>query len=201
MNRPLTILALAAITACAVLAGALPARAQTGIQFDGTNDYVTFGQATATLGTPTFTLECWFRRTGAGAITSTGTGGITNAIPLLTKGRGEAEASTADCNYFMGIRQSDSVLVADYEEGTGQASPALNHPIAGRTPIRRNVWYHGAATFDGTTLRLFLNGRLEATVVVGPGRLPQSLSAQHAALATGLTTAPAAAGFLSLIHI
>ena len=197
MSRPLMALALAAVTACAVVAGVQPAQAQTGVQFDGTNDYVTFGQATSTLGTATFTLECWFRRTGAGAITSTGTGGVTNAIPLLTKGRGEAEMTTADCNYFMGIRQSDSVLVADYEEGAGQASPGLNHPIAGRTPIRRNVWYHGAATFDGTTLRLFLNGRLEATVVVGPGHLPQLLSAQHAAIATGLTTAPAAGGFFA----
>jgi len=56
MSRPLIAVTLAAITACAVMAGVQPAQAQTGIQFDGTNDYVTFGQATATLGTPTLTL-------------------------------------------------------------------------------------------------------------------------------------------------
>ena len=34
----------------------------------------------------TFTVELWFRRTGAGVGTSTGTGGIANAIPLITRG-------------------------------------------------------------------------------------------------------------------
>ena len=51
---------------------------------------MTFGAA-PTLSAPSFTLELWFRRTGAGVGTSTGTGGIANAIPLITKGRAEAE--------------------------------------------------------------------------------------------------------------
>ena len=37
-----------------------------------------------------FTLELWFRRTGAGVGTSTGSGGIANAIPLISKGRSES---------------------------------------------------------------------------------------------------------------
>jgi hypothetical protein len=28
-----------------------------------------------------------------------------------------------DMNYFLGIRPTDNVLVADFEEGTGQTSP------------------------------------------------------------------------------
>ena len=48
------------------------ARAQTAVQLDGTNDHVTMGQAAA-LGAPTFTLELWFQRLGAGVTTSTGT--------------------------------------------------------------------------------------------------------------------------------
>ena len=35
-----------------------------GLQLDGVNDYVTFGPA-PTLGVTTFTLETWFKRTGA----------------------------------------------------------------------------------------------------------------------------------------
>src|SRR5262245_53048025 len=197
MSRSLSALALVAVTAFAVAAGVQPVHAQNAVQFDGNNDFITFGQATSTLGASTFTLECWFRRTGAGVATSTGTGGVTNAIPLLTKGRGEAETSAADCNYFLGIRQNDSVLVADYEEAAGQLSPSLNHPIPGLTPIRRNVWYHAAVTFDGATLRLFMNGRLEATVAVGASHLPNAASTQHAGLATGLTTGGSAAGFFA----
>ena len=76
--------------------------AQNAIDFDGTNDYVTFGAAPS-LGLPTFTLECWFKREGTGVATTTGTGGVTSAIPLVTKGRGEAEGSNVDMNWFLGI--------------------------------------------------------------------------------------------------
>jgi hypothetical protein len=34
--------------------------------------------------------------------------------------------------------------------------------LAGTTTIQPDTWYHGAVTYDMTTLRLYLNGRLEA---------------------------------------
>ena len=168
------------VPAALLLSLGVEAQAQNrALSFNGTNQYVTFGVAPGSA-RPTFTLEIWFKRTGVGAITTTGTGGITSAIPLLTKGRGEAEGSNVDMNYFLGIRSTDSVLVADYEEGTGQASPGLNHPIAGVTPVRSQVWYHAAVTFDGTTLRLYLNGKLESTR--GGGCRAAAAVAEHPAL-------------------
>jgi len=164
-----------------------------GVSCDGTNDFVTFGRAPG-LGSSTFTIETWFKRTGAGASVSTGTGGVT-AIPLITKGRGEADATNQDMNYFLGIRASDNVLCADFEEGATGATPGLNHPIAGATVIATNVWYHAAATFDGTKWQLFLNGTLEGELVVG--QLPRADSIQHAALGSALNSSGAAAGFFS----
>jgi hypothetical protein len=188
--RPAVLLTLA-------LSFASQARAQGphSIQFDGTNDYVTFGQAPS-LGASIFTVEVRFKRTGTGITANTGTGGL-DAVPLLTKGRGEADGGTQDANYFLGIRPTDNVLVADYEEGTGQSSPGANHPIAGTTAITSNVWHHGAVTFDGTTLRLYLDGNLEKTVSLGSGHLPQSASIQHAALGSAINSTGAAQGFFA----
>ena len=93
------------------------------LQLNGTNQYVTFGAAPS-LGASTFTLELWFRRTGAGVGTSTGNGGIASAIPLITKGRAETEGSNVDMNYFLGIDATSGRLVADFEEGaTGATRP------------------------------------------------------------------------------
>ena len=191
-HRSPLLLSITLALACA--ATPLAASAQTGLRTNGTSQYVTFGAAPS-LDTPTFTLECWFMREGAGIGTSTGYGGIDSAIPLIAKGRAESDGSTVDMNYFLGLRALDGVLVGDFEEGTGQASPGLNHPIVGVTPVQNNVWYHAAATFDGTHWRLYLNGNLESEIVLSTGHLPQSSSIQHGSLASALNSSGTAAGF------
>ncbi len=162
------------------------------LQFDGGNDHVTFGAAPA-LSLSNFTLEVWFKRTGAGVSTSTGGGGITDAIPLLDKGRSEGDGSNVDMNYVLAIRASDSRLVADFEEGATGTSPGLNHPVASVTAITNNGWYHAAATYDGSTWRLYLNGLLETNLFVG--QPVRSDSIQHAALATTMNSSGTPAGF------
>ena len=152
------------------------------IDFGGTNAYVTFGAAPG-LGASTFTIETWFKRDGAGIATNTGTGGVV-AVPLIAKGMAEAEGGTVDMNYFLGIRGTDNVLVADFED----TATGLNHPVAGTTAIPSDgVWRHAAATYDGTTWRLYLDGALQAQLVVG-AFTPQFNSIQHATLGTALNS-------------
>ena len=176
-------------SATATVVGAPAGKA---LQLDGTNDYVTFGSAPS-LGVATFTLETWFKRTGAGVGTNTGSGGVANAIPLVTKGRAEAENSNVDMNYFLGIDALSGKLVADFEEGATGTTPGLNHPITGTSVVTSNVWHHVAATYDGTTWRLYLDGAGDGSLVVG--QPPRSDSIQHAALGTAMNSAGVAAGF------
>lgn len=175
--------------------------AQDALQFDGTNDYVTFGAGTSTLGAATFTLECWFNWTGGGVTASTGTGGII-AYPLITKGRGEADGDTRDMNYFLGIT-AGGVLAADFEDIDATTidgdAAGQNQPITGAITITPNEWHHAAATFDGTYWRLYLDGILDNTVNVTnsgytPPR-PQFNSIQHAGIGTAMTSTGAASGY------
>ena len=169
---------LLAILGASLALGAGPLRAASlnyALQFDGVNDYVTFGNPPA-IGLSTFTLELWFRRDGAGVTTSTGTGGVT-AVPLVTKGRAEVDGSNKDMNYFLGLQGTNRVLVADFED---MASGA-NHPVIGKTCICDALWHHAAATYDGSIWRLYLDGALDATLAVG-AVTPRFDSIQRAAL-------------------
>jgi len=164
-----------------------PAEGASALDLDGA--HVTFGPAPG-LGQDQFTLELWFRRDGAGTTASTGSGGFIG-IPLLTKGYAETDGSNVDMNWFLGIRGSDNVLAADFEDyATG-----LNHPVAGATPIATGQWHHAAATYDGTTWKLYLDGELEAEAAAGA--TPRFDSIQHAALGTAINSTGVTAGLFN----
>lgn len=145
----------------------------------------------------TFTIETWFARHGSGTGdpigtggvgTSTGTGGLGSAIPLVTRGAADPDRAAdvpppaADrVNWFLGIDADTGVLVADFQD----AADGSNHPISGVTVLAADTWYHAAATYDGTTWRLYLNGRLEAERLVGD-LVPESTGGAPVALATSV---------------
>ena len=184
------------------------------LNFDGSNDYVTMLAAAGetALGAKAFTLEAWIKRDGAnwGATTSTGTGGVT-AVPLVTKGRGEAENSNVDCNYFLGITAAGQ-LVADFEQfaAGGGWSAGQNHPACGTATIADQGWHHVAVTYSTTTgWRFYVDG-VEGTTADGtscttcspagscprnPGVEPRYDSIQHFGLGTAMTSTGATAGF------
>src|SRR6185295_2944358 len=192
---------------CAVLTNlGQPAKSQAAnaggaLQFNGTAgpaQYVTFGPAPG-LGASSFTLELWFKWGGGGLATNTGSGGLTAAIPLVTKGSSEVDlagvGTNKDMNYFLGIQGGK--LAADFEEGAGQTAPSSNHPIVGTLSITANIWHHAAATFDGPsrTYTIYLDGVLDTQLVLGAHHLPRYDSIQHAALASSLTSDGNATGF------
>ncbi len=175
---------------------ATPAEAATGLNFDGTNDYVTFGNV-AGLGLTDFTIETWFYWTGGGDTVSTGSGGLEGAnvaIPLVSKGRGEGDGSNVDMNYFFGL--SNGKLAADFEEDeTGPNADGLNHPVIGNATVSTNTWHHAAVTYDGQVWKLYLDGNLDKTLDLGTTLWPRDDSIQHAGIATAMTSTGATDGF------
>ncbi|MBY0274935.1 hypothetical protein K2Z84_06320 [Candidatus Binatia bacterium] len=177
----------AVLAAVLLVAAVTTASAQSALRLGpgNTDTYVAFDDA-AKLRLSSFTLETWFMRQGPGVAASTGSGGIASFVPLLTKGAGAGGGTAADANWLLGIDAATGVLAADFQEGAAGTSPGANHPVLGTTPIVNDVWYHAAATYDGTTWRLYLNGVLEAELVVGEpvradGTLPAALGTMLAA--------------------
>ena len=153
-----------------------------GLDLDGAGEYVTFGPAPA-LGLQTFTVEAWFKRHGEGIGADTGQQGLSEAAPLVTKGRGEADGGRFDMNYYLGVSISTGKLSADFEDmATGG-----NHPIIGTTPTGYDTWYHAAVTYDGSVIRLYLNGVLDAAHNE-QGAVPRFDSLQHAAIGTAINS-------------
>lgn len=164
------------------------------IDFDGVDDYVTFGN-TATLGLSTFTLEAWVRMDGTGVVTSTGTGG-TSAYAIVTKGRGEAESpANLNMNYFMGITPGGN-LAADFEEASG-ANTGLNHPVIGDIVLSQNVWYHVAVSYGAGEWKLYVNGVLDKSKTEAGSPVPNSISIQHAGVGTGMSSTGAREGYFN----
>ena len=55
--------------------------------------------------------------------------------------------------------------MADFEEGQSGSTPSANHPITGTTAIPvGTAWHHAAATYDGATWNLYLDGALDGTL-------------------------------------
>jgi hypothetical protein len=145
-----------------------PPLATSALGFDG-DDGVTMGVA-PDLGLDDFTLAAWVRRDGPGRTAGTGVGGL-RLVPLIAKGRGEDDGSNVDCNYAFGFH--GDVLGADFED----MAAGDNHPVYGKTAVPLGEWHHVAATYDGATWRLYLDGVLDAELVADA--TPRHDSIQH----------------------
>ena len=101
---------------------------------------------------------------------------ITNAITLATWVRPKRNVTT-DLIKKVGTAGGYELSLADVTSAAGQRffvrlnqatnarhlPPQLDHDLSGQRP----TWMHVAATYDGTTIRLYVNGVQEASMPAG----------------------------------
>ncbi len=112
------------------------------MKLDGSGDYLKTADSNAwSMGNQPFTVEFWIRFN-----TLTGSQRIT--------GQCETNGSTASISFQIQKGSTNKIAI-----NGGGTLPT----IIGTTTVTTGVWYHIAATGDGSTLRLFLNGVLEGS--------------------------------------
>ncbi|MBK7403263.1 MAG: hypothetical protein IPJ41_01185 [Phycisphaerales bacterium] len=128
---------------------AQPADGRGYLEFDGVDDVVA---AEGDFLSPSMTVEAWVRPT--------------KLDPLYTAGVVTYGSQTRS-SFDFGIGQaSDPRLRFFINYGQGQST------IVGTQPVAMGEWQHLAATYDGHTARLYINGELDAERVLGAAILP-----------------------------
>ncbi|OGV67015.1 MAG: hypothetical protein A3K19_29610 [Lentisphaerae bacterium RIFOXYB12_FULL_65_16] len=163
-----------------------PPAGELALEFDGTDDYVVLQNPDQRLGLQTFTIACWFKRTGLGTTTTTGPDGIV-AVPLVAKGREEhiGAGNATLVNYLLGIGET-GVLAATFQVLDGN-DVSVN--VLGTRVLQDDTWYHAAVTYEYSgsagELKLFLNGALERTQATS-GQVPAHVSIQTPSIGSAL---------------
>jgi hypothetical protein len=125
----------------------VPTPTNNALAFDGSDDYVSLPTSTPVpVGNSTYTIEAWIKPTSMGVygIVGWGTYGTTNQVNALRL------SPTGIINYWWG---ADLVV---------------------NTPDLSGQWHHVAATFDGTTRTIYLDGVAKGSDTPGAHTVPNA---------------------------
>jgi hypothetical protein len=136
------------------------------IYFDGTGDYLKTPSSGNFLAEGPWTQEMWLRLAG--------TGGGQTVGPSFGGGAGAWNSSNGH-QWLLYIHSSAGFLVQYY--GTNNSHNTIT--IASSAPFTANTWHHWAVSWDGTTLRFFMDG---TSVHTTTSFTPNTMTATHTEL-------------------
>ncbi len=112
-----------------------------GLEFDGVDDYVEVPHS-EDLDLETFTLAAWIKMGDTGANQNV----IVKKIPSPEKKTYQLLSHTGSAGAMRG----------SFHVG------GVNRVVMGLTPVTDDEWHHTASTYDGSMLKIYLDGELEA---------------------------------------
>lgn len=129
------------------------AQSNTALSFDGTDDHVicTNRSDMEFSGTNPFTIEAWVKKEGGSGI-----------LTILSKFDADVEGS-----YSFGIDPNNKVFLTRDETSPVTVTSVNEIPHFLSSAPLKYVYTHVAATYDGTNVRLYINGVLDKTTAVG----------------------------------
>lgn len=116
----------------------VPGKVGQGASFDGSTGYISIADS-AGLRLSTFTFAAWVYPTA-----------IEGGNRIIEKGNSDS--------YWLDINPQGQPLVGFFN--------GAYHDLLAPQPVSINTWYHVAGTYDGSDLKLYLNGQLVNTVSV-----------------------------------
>ena len=135
------------------------------IYFDGNGDYLKLPSSGNFLAQGAWTQEMWLRLAGTGAGQQIG--------PAFGGGAGAWNSSNG--HQWLVFTHGSGFLVQYY--GTNNSYNTIT--IASSAPFTANTWHHWAISWDGTTLRFFLDGTLEHSTT---SFIPNTMTSTHTEL-------------------
>src|SRR5262249_26033569 len=119
-----------------------------GLNFNGTSSYVSVPTSASLNPTEQMTIEAWIKP---------------NTDDNLEDGIAGTWTDPSSYSYLLWTFEKKASFFVAHPGGTYAAT-------VGTTTLQAGQWYHLTGTFDGTNIRLYVNGVLEATTA-SPGAL------------------------------
>jgi hypothetical protein len=126
-------------------AAGAPTYANNATSFDGVDDYIGFGDVYDFAGTASYTVDGWFNRT------TVGEAGTWRVVV------GKEPAVGSRDGWAIAISPGSQRIYFD------RVSAGNDDVVISTTATVAGTWYHFAVTYDGATMRMYVDGALEAS--------------------------------------